>query len=89
MIYKVNKWFINCCSNEFDPQWTDIECYWFKPPHDLQHMHLKLTKHGKFCKQNNQLPTKSHELKDNSNDLAMSPDLHLLTFGSLYPLGAT
>jgi len=27
----------------------------------------KLTKHGRFCKQNNQLPTKSHdELKDNS-----------------------
>jgi hypothetical protein len=33
------------------------------------HMHQKLTKHGKFYKQNNQLPTKSHvELKDNSND---------------------
>ena len=31
-------------------------------------MHLKLTKHERFCKQNNQLPTKSHdELKDNSN----------------------
>jgi hypothetical protein len=30
-------------------------------------MHQKLTKHGKFCKQNNQLPTKTHvELKDNS-----------------------
>jgi hypothetical protein len=30
-------------------------------------MHHKLTKHGKFCKQNNQLPTKSHdELEDNS-----------------------
>ena len=30
-------------------------------------MHQKLTKHEKFCKQNNQLPTKSHdELKDNS-----------------------
>ena len=30
-------------------------------------MHLNLTKHGRFCKQNNQLPTKSHdELKDNS-----------------------
>jgi hypothetical protein len=28
----------------------------------------KLTKHGTFCKQNNQLPTKIHvELKDNSN----------------------
>jgi hypothetical protein len=33
-------------------------------------MHQKLTKHGKFCKQNNQLPTKSHvELKDTSNVL--------------------
>jgi hypothetical protein len=33
-------------------------------------MHHKLTKHGRFCKQNNQLPTKTHvELKDNSNDL--------------------
>ena len=32
-------------------------------------MHLKLTKHGRFCEQDNQLPTKSHdELKDNSND---------------------
>jgi hypothetical protein len=29
--------------------------------------HQKLTKHGRFCKQNNQLPTKSHvELNDNS-----------------------
>ena len=31
-------------------------------------MHLKLNKHGRFCKQNNQLPTRIHdELKDNSN----------------------
>jgi hypothetical protein len=31
-------------------------------------MHQKLTKHGRFCKQNNQLPTKSHvQLNDNSN----------------------
>ena len=31
-------------------------------------MHHKLTKHERFCKQNNQLPTKSNvELKDNSN----------------------
>jgi hypothetical protein len=31
-------------------------------------MHHKLTKHGRFCKQNNQLPTETHvELKDNSN----------------------
>jgi len=30
-------------------------------------MHQKLTKHGRFCKQNNQLPTKSHdEFKDKS-----------------------
>jgi hypothetical protein len=30
-------------------------------------MHHKLTKHGRFCKQNNQLPTKIHvELKNNS-----------------------
>ena len=33
-----------------------------RPPN----MHQKLTKHGRFCKQNNQLPTKSHdELEDN------------------------
>ena len=33
-----------------------------RPPN----MHLNLTKHGKFCKQTNQLLTKSHdELKDN------------------------
>ena len=50
------------------PSMTDIECSLFKPPHSLQHMHPKLTKHGRFSKQNNQLPTKSHdELKDNSN----------------------
>ena len=24
------------CQNEFDPQWTDIGCSLFKPPHDLQ-----------------------------------------------------
>jgi hypothetical protein len=31
------------------------------------HMHQKLTKHGRFYKQNNQLPAKSHdELKGNS-----------------------
>ena len=30
---------------------------------------LKLSKHRKFCKQNNQLPTKNHdELDDNSNN---------------------
>ena len=30
-------------------------------------MHHKLTKHGRFCEQNNQLPTKTHvELTDNS-----------------------
>jgi hypothetical protein len=55
------------CQNEFDPPWTDIECSMFKPPHALPpRMHQKLTKHGRFCKQNNQLPTRSHvELKDN------------------------
>ena len=32
-------------------------------------MHHKLTKHGRFCKQNNQLPTKTRvELKDKSVD---------------------
>ena len=37
-----------------------------RPPN----MHLKLTKHGRFCKQNNQLPTESYdELKDNSTRL--------------------
>jgi hypothetical protein len=31
-------------------------------------MHQKLPKHGRFCKQNNQLPAKSHvELKDEIN----------------------
>ena len=34
-----------------------------RPPN----MHLKLTKHRKYCKKNSQLPTKSHdELKGNS-----------------------
>ena len=34
-----------------------------RPPN----MHQKLTKHGRFCKQNNQLPTKSRdELEYNS-----------------------
>jgi hypothetical protein len=33
-------------------------------------MHHKLTKHGRFFKQINQLPTKTHvELNDNSNTL--------------------
>jgi hypothetical protein len=37
-------------------------------------MHQKLTKHGRFCKQNNQIPTKSHnELKDNSIYKGVSP----------------
>jgi hypothetical protein len=32
----------------------------------------KLTKHGRFCKQNNQLPTQTHvELKDNYNTYGM------------------
>ena len=31
-------------------------------------MHLKLTERGRFCKQNNQLRTKSHdELEDSTN----------------------
>ena len=31
-------------------------------------MHQTLTKHGRFCKQNNHLPIKSHdELEDNCN----------------------
>ena len=38
-------------------------------------MHLKLTKHGMFCKQNNQLPTKSHDvLEDNSISTQMLVD---------------
>ena len=38
-------------------------------------MHLKLTKHGRFYKQNNQLPTKNHdELKDNSTMPRNLPD---------------
>jgi hypothetical protein len=41
-------------------------------------MHQKLTKHGRFCKQNNQLPTKSHdELEDNSIGSHGSPKLHV------------
>ena len=70
-------WHATRCQNEYDPQWTDIECSLFKPPHDLQHIHHDYTKHGRFCKQNNQLPFKSHdELKDNSiipNDIGIGP----------------
>ena len=56
------------CQNEFDPQWADIECFLLKPPHDLQTCTKNLPKHERCCKQNNQLPTKSHdELDDNSN----------------------
>jgi hypothetical protein len=42
-------------------------------------MHQKLTKYGRFCKQNNQLLTKSHvELKDNSNNaLAQVPHFEM------------
>lgn len=40
----------------------------FKPPHQLLSMHGKLTEPGKFCLQNNHLPTKNLvELKDNPN----------------------
>ena len=36
---------------------------------DPPNMYLNVTKHGRFCKQNNQLPTKSHnDVKDNSNN---------------------
>ena len=39
------------------PSWTDIECSLFKPPHDLQHMHLKLTNmKGFVSKTTNSLP---------------------------------
>ena len=49
-------------------QWTNLECSLFKPPHDLKHMHLKLAKHEKFCKQKQPTPYQTHdELKDNSN----------------------
>jgi hypothetical protein len=42
--------------------------FFVQPSTPPPRMHQKLTKHGRFCKQNNQLPTKSHdELKDNSN----------------------
>jgi hypothetical protein len=41
-------------------------------------MHQKPTKHGRLCKQNNQLPTKSHvEFKDNSNS-SISSFLYIL-----------
>ena len=35
-------------SNEFDLEFPDIEFYWFKPPHNVRRMHLKLAKHGRF-----------------------------------------
>jgi hypothetical protein len=48
-------------------------------------MHQKLSKHGKFCKQNNQLPTKSHvELKDNST--IMPPPHWLDQITNIFPL---
>jgi hypothetical protein len=38
-------------------------------------MHHKLIKHGRFWKQNNQLPTKTHvELKDNSIAIGLDFD---------------
>ena len=47
-------------------------------------MHLKLTKHGRFWKQNNQLPTRSShdELEDNSNvAFTLAPKM----MGCVYP----
>ena len=54
------------------PKWVWSSMNWYRmlfvqtstlPPR----MHHKHTKHGRFCKQNNELPTKSHvELEDNS-----------------------
>jgi hypothetical protein len=42
-------------------------------------MHQKLTKHGKFGQQNNQLPTKSHvELEDNPSMLITFSLFHIL-----------
>ena len=41
--------------------------FFVKPPYDLQRMHLKLTKHGRFCKQKQLTPYQTHiESKDNS-----------------------
>jgi len=46
-------------------------------------MHHKLTKYGRFCKQNNQLPTKTHvELKDNSN-MKQLTKLHMSIYALL------
>ena len=50
-------------------------------------MHLKLTTHGRFCKQNNQLPTKSHdELEDNSNERDFVTHLQCGFFLCMVPL---
>ena len=47
--------------------------------HDLQRMHLKLTKHGRFCKQKQLSPYQTHvELKDNSNVDNLKLSLHNL-----------
>jgi hypothetical protein len=37
-------------------------------------MHPKLTKHGKFCKQNNQLPIKSHDEVKNYSIVTLVPN---------------
>ena len=45
-------------------------------------MHLKLTQHGRFCKQNNQLPTKNlNELKDNSINVRGEPLFSVMAAG--------
>jgi hypothetical protein len=49
-------------------------------------MHQKVTKHGRFCKQNNELPTKNQvELKDNSIEWVLS-NLSLFIFIYYYDL---
>ena len=55
------------------PKWvwpSIIRCRMFYAQTSTPHpsMHRILTEHGRWCMQNNQLPTKSHvELEDNSN----------------------
>jgi hypothetical protein len=50
-------------------------------------MHHKLTKHGRFCKVNNQLPTKIHvELKDISNTFQKLYQFERITWWCLFVL---
>ena len=59
----------------FDPQGTGIECSLIKASHYLQRC-TKVTEHGRYSTQNNQLLTKCHSGLENNCSDSRFPKLH-------------